>query len=143
MSQALGFRHSHLDSGGYAFDQKHEGKDLEEAVNFLIQDEADRVFLTSMVCCLFAREIYTREVLTDCLNSLGYGVLADHINNLSGRIQRLRWKLRLASGFDPEAIPVPRRFMEVTSWKGLTDENFLNGLKAKYAERIVALGEGG
>ncbi len=42
-SQALGFRHSHLDSGGYSFDQKHEEKDVEQAVDFLVKDEQGRV----------------------------------------------------------------------------------------------------
>ena len=27
-SQALGLRHSHLDSAGYAYDQKHDDKDV-------------------------------------------------------------------------------------------------------------------
>src|SRR5512143_1924100 len=51
VSQALGLRHSHLDSGGYSYDQKPKGKKVEDAVKFLIQDEKARVFLTSMVSC--------------------------------------------------------------------------------------------
>ena len=31
VSQALGFRHSHLDSGGYSYDQKHDDKDVDQA----------------------------------------------------------------------------------------------------------------
>ena len=31
VAQALGFRHSHLDSGGYSYDQKHEDRDVEKA----------------------------------------------------------------------------------------------------------------
>ena len=33
VSQALGFRHSHLDSGGYSYDQKFEAVDLDEAAH--------------------------------------------------------------------------------------------------------------
>jgi aldehyde:ferredoxin oxidoreductase len=43
VSQALGFRHSHLDAGGYSYDQKHEDKEVEKAVSFLVQDEQERV----------------------------------------------------------------------------------------------------
>ncbi|MEJ2365072.1 MAG: aldehyde ferredoxin oxidoreductase C-terminal domain-containing protein, partial [Deltaproteobacteria bacterium] len=71
-SQALGFRHSHLDSGGYSYDQKHTtDREVKEAVDFLVKDEQGRVLLTSMVACLFAREVYKDELLADCLNSLG------------------------------------------------------------------------
>ena len=74
-SQALGLRHSHLDSGGYAYDQKHDDKDVGKAVDFLMADEASRAFLTSMVACLFARGVYNEELLPECLKVLGYGAL--------------------------------------------------------------------
>ena len=72
-SQALGLRHSHLDSAGYSYDQKEKSKeayletpdarsdpeakskDVSKAVDFLVKDEQGRAFLTSMVACLFAR----------------------------------------------------------------------------------------
>jgi aldehyde:ferredoxin oxidoreductase len=146
-AQGLGFRHSHLDSGGYSYDQKHRVKNLDEAVDFLVHDEQGRVFLTSMVSCLFAREVYRNELLANCLNSLGYGALADNIEDVSRHIQKLRWKTRVATGFNPKAVKIPRRFTEVTTWKGQVDEGFLNSLKKEYAKRIMALakdeGKGG
>ena len=138
-SQALGFRHSHLDSGGYSFDQKHEEKDVKQAVDFLVKDEQGRVLLTSMVSCLFAREVYKDELLADCLNVLGYTTLADSMEQVAQHVQKMRWRLRLATGFDPEGVKIPRRFTEVTTWKGKVDEKFLNALKQVYAERIVDL----
>jgi aldehyde:ferredoxin oxidoreductase len=140
-SQALGFRHSHLDSGGYSFDQKHEEKNVEEAVEFLVKDEQGRVLLTSMVACLFAREVYKDELLADCLNSLGYTTLAGNMHEAAQHIQRLRWRLRLATGFDPAAVKIPKRFNEVTTWKGKIDKKYLNNLKKEYAKRIVELGK--
>ena len=38
VSQAMGFRHSHLDAGGYSFDQKHPEKDVAKAVDYLLAD---------------------------------------------------------------------------------------------------------
>ena len=63
VSQALGFRSSHLDAGGYSYDQKHTDKDVAGAVQFLADDERERALLTSMVSCLFARNVYTPELL--------------------------------------------------------------------------------
>jgi aldehyde:ferredoxin oxidoreductase len=141
-SQALGFRHSHLDSGGYSYDQKQTTeRKVEEAVDFLVKDEQGRVLLTSMVACLFAREVYKDELLADCLSSLGYTTLADNMQQAAQHIQKLRWRLRLASGFDPVAIKIPKRFTEVTTWKGPVDEAFLSELKEKYAKRIIELGK--
>jgi aldehyde:ferredoxin oxidoreductase len=140
MSQALGFRHSHLDAGGYSYDQKHKDKDVEKAVGFLAQDEQERVLLTSMVSCLFAREVYKREVLAQCLGSLGYNVLAGDLEALSRRVQKLRWKIRLATGFNPSAVEIPKRFTEVSTWKGSVDGEFLNALHSGYAARITDMG---
>ena len=140
-SQALGFRHSHLDTGGYSYDQKHEDKNVKEAVDFLVRDEQSRVFLTSMVSCLFARGVYTDELLAKCLRSLGYGTMAEDMEAVSRHIQKLRWQTRVATGFDPHGVRIPKRFTEVTTWKGQVDEGFLTSLKNEYAKRITELVE--
>ena len=139
-AQSLGFRHSHLDSGGYSYDQKHDGKDVQKAVGFLIADERDRVFLTSMVSCLFAREVYTKEHLAECLNALGYTAIADNMESIEQQIQQKRWQLRLATGFKPQEVAIPKRFAEVTTWKGKTDVDYLNALRSAYAEKIKRIG---
>ena len=95
-AQTLGFRHSHLDTGGYSYDQKHDEKDLKKAVNFLVDDEQGRVFLTSMVACLFARGVYKDDQLAECLTAVGYDQLAENMASVSRHIQALRWKIRLA-----------------------------------------------
>jgi aldehyde:ferredoxin oxidoreductase len=140
-SQALGFRHSHLDTGGYSFDQKDEEKNVKKAVEFLVRDEQGRVLLTSMVACLFARSVYTDELLANCLNSLGYTTLADNMQQVAEHIQKLRWRLRLATGFEPAAVKIPKRFTEITNWKGKIDVKFLNNLKKEYAKSILELGK--
>ena len=140
VSQALGLRHSHLDTTGYAYDQKTDKNDVEEALQFFLDDEQYRVFLTSMVACLFARNVYTGEVLSECLHSLGYQVLADGIERVSGQIRKLRWENRIATGFDPQAVSIPKRFTEVTTWKGSINRDFLMKLKDAYARKILELG---
>ncbi len=140
-AQSLGFRHSHLDTGGYSYDQKHDGKNVDKAVDFLVRDEQGRVFLTSMVACLFARGVYSEELLADCLRTVGYGRLAENMTSVSQHIQKLRWQIRFATGFDPHNVPIPKRFTEVTTWKGRVDPDFLAALKSEYAERILRLGQ--
>jgi aldehyde:ferredoxin oxidoreductase len=139
ISTSLGFRHSHLDSGGYSYDQKHEEKDSKKTVDFMVQDEQGRVLLTSMVSCLFAREAYKNELLANCLNSVGYGTLADNLDGVSLHNQKLRWKTRVATGYDPQKISIPKRFTEITTWKGSIDENYLNDMKNEYAKRIMEM----
>jgi aldehyde:ferredoxin oxidoreductase len=139
-SQALGFRHSHLDSGGYSYDQKETSKDLSKAVGFLVKDEQGRVLLTSMVACLFARGVYSDDLLVACLKSVGYASLAEALGPASRNIQELRWKNRLATGFVPEAMEIPKRFLDITTAKGPMDGTFLNGLAKEYAKAIRELG---
>jgi aldehyde:ferredoxin oxidoreductase len=136
ISQALGLRHSHLDSGGYSYDQKQKGKDVAHAVEFLIQDEKARVFLTSMVSCLFAREVYKEAVLADCLNAVGYRSLAENLDSISRRVQKKRWQIRMKTGFDPSSVKIPERFKQVVTWKGPMDTNYLDSLQKAYAQRI-------
>ena len=141
VSQALGFRHSHLDAGGYAYDQKQPGKDPARAVDFLVQDERARVLLTSMVACLFAREVYKEPVLAECLQALGYRNLADSLEALAHRVQEMRWRIRMKTGFAPEAVPIPDRFRQVVTWQGPVDVNYLDALQKAYAQRIREMGQ--
>ena len=138
-SQALGFRHSHLDSGGYSYDQKETGKDPAKAVAFLVKDEQGRVLLTSMVACLFARGVYSDALLADCLKSVGYGTLADTLGQVSKNIQHLRWKTRIATGYRPEDVTIQKRFLEITTGKGPMDGAYLSSLKEQYAKAIRGL----
>jgi aldehyde:ferredoxin oxidoreductase len=141
-SQALGLRHSHLDSSGYSYDQKHKDQDVEAAVDFLVKDEQGRALLTSMVSCLFARGVYSDELLAGCLRAVGYTTLADTMEPVSLDIQKLRWKVRFATGFDPSKVEIPKRFTEITTWKGKIDGQYLSDLKQAYAARIAALATG-
>ena len=141
-AQALGFRHSHLDTGAYSWDQKHDSSDIAKGVDFLIADEPGRAYLTSMVACLFARAVYREEQLQECLEAAGWDQLAQSIPHASEYIQKLRWKVRIDSGFVPEDITIPQRFYKVKTWKGTIDRPYLDGLKTEYGRRIVGLVEG-
>ncbi|MGB3211173.1 MAG: aldehyde ferredoxin oxidoreductase N-terminal domain-containing protein [Desulforhopalus sp.] len=138
-AQTLGFRHSHLDTGAYSYDQKHSDKDVARAVDFLITDEPGRAFLTSMVGCLFARSVYTEEQLAECLCSIGFDTLSGSIPKTAEHIRALRWKVRATTGFDPDNFSIPKRFYDVKTWKGQVDKNYLDNLKKEYGKRIQVL----
>ena len=114
-------------------------KTAEDAVKFLVNDEKGRVFLTSMVACLFARSVYADEVLGNCLRSVGYGTLADNMDAVAGGIQKLRWQMRISTGYQPEHISIPKRVSEITTWKGPIDGAFMANLKDEYSGRILEM----
>lgn len=140
VSQALGFRHSHLDSGGYSYDQKAKGQDVKGAVKFMVDDEQGRVMLNSMVSCLFARGIYTPERLAQALDSTGFKGAAANLDSLATDVQRMRWRLKLATGYDPTKVIIPKRFSEVVTWKGALDADYMDDLRQTYAQSILDLG---
>jgi aldehyde:ferredoxin oxidoreductase len=141
VAQALGFRHSHLDSGGYSYDQTSKDKDAEKAVRFLVDDERGRVMLTSMVSCMFARKVYSVDRVRAALSVLGYNALADTLMQGAEAMQALRWKLKLQTGFTPENVPLPKRFYEVTNWKGQADPDYVNALRTAYTREIRRMGK--
>jgi aldehyde:ferredoxin oxidoreductase len=142
-AQSMGLRHSHLDSGGYSFDQKHEEQDVDKAIDFLVKDEAGRCMLTSMVSCLFARGVYSDEKVAECLRSIGWTELAEVFPEASHKIQRKRWAVKVRDGYDPHATRVPKRYLEVETWKGKTDPGYLEDLRKAYGGAILELAESG
>lgn len=134
VSQAYGLRHSHLDSAGYSFDQTSSDRNEAAAIRFLLEEERRRVQLTCMVSCLFARNVYTEEKLRECLASLGLNQTAEVLPQQAKKVQALRWRLKFDSGYDPAQIKIPKRFKEITTWKGPMDEDYLNRLSSGYQQ---------
>jgi len=139
VAQSLGLRHSHLDTGAYTYDQSNAPKDVDKALAFLLEDERDRVILTSMVACLFARKVYDPETLRQCLTVLGGSELAENLDEAGTFLQKLRWQARAAGGFDPMAVKIPKRFLEVSTWKGQADPEYMESLRLAYAQAIVEM----
>lgn len=139
VAQSLGLRHSHLDTGAYTYDQSSAPKDVDKALAFLLEDERDRVILTSMVACLFARKVYDSETLRQCLTVLGGSDLAENLDQAGSFLQKLRWQARSAGGFDPMTVKIPKRFLEVSTWKGQADPEYMESLRLAYARAIVEM----
>lgn len=141
VSEALSFRHSHLDSSAYSADQKKLDKDAPKIVDGFVKDEAGRCVLTSMVGCLFARGVYSNERLALALNALGYQGVAENLGPAGEAIQKLRWRLRLRCGYDPLSASIPKRYSEVITWKGPIDTAYMEDLRQTYARKLLELGQ--
>jgi aldehyde:ferredoxin oxidoreductase len=94
-----------------------------------------------MAGCLFARGVYSGERLGQALSSLGYADVAAGLDEAGGRIQRLRWRLRLRSGYAPLQTKIPKRYAEVVTWKGPIDTQYMETLRRAYAQKIMELGQ--
>lgn len=136
VSHALGFRHSHLDAGGYSFDQSDTQKNADTTVDFFLKDEGARIQLTCMASCLFARKVYTPARLQETLNAAGFLNLAQNLESSTQRVQQMRWQLKFQTGYVPENQHIPQRLLNVVNWKGKVDEVYLQNLRAAYTQAL-------
>jgi aldehyde:ferredoxin oxidoreductase len=58
---------------------------------------------------------------------------------VSKDIQKIRWRARIATGYRPEDVVIPKRFLEITTGKGPMDAAYLAGIKDQYAKAIRGL----
>ena len=136
VSQALGFRVSHLDTAGYQLDQEKEIPPVEQAIKELIEEEKQRFLLTSMVACLFSRKIYSNEVVAKALESTGLSRLAGDLDSRLTTLTRERWQLKKETGFQPSQVTLPRRFYQVETIRGPIPSDYMDRLLREYAAII-------
>ncbi|BBD06768.1 aldehyde ferredoxin oxidoreductase C-terminal domain-containing protein [Desulfovibrio ferrophilus] len=134
-AQAMNFRHSHLDNACYSYDLECGGPP-EDAVRFLLRDEHRRVMVNCMVGCLFGRHIYSTDVLAECLDSVGHWEAASHLDELAEDARRRRWRLKFATGFNPDAVRLPKRFSEVVTPNGAVTVQALEAVRSQYAKAL-------
>ncbi|MCU0610862.1 MAG: aldehyde ferredoxin oxidoreductase family protein [Candidatus Eisenbacteria bacterium] len=133
-----GARHSHLDSAGYSVDQKvmGTGKPVtpEGVAEQLLTEERWRQVLTSLVICLFARGVYTEEIVRQALEAAGFSDV--DLKALGADILRRKHAFKRREGFDPEAMTIPRRILETPSPAGHFDEAFLRAAITHYMANL-------
>jgi aldehyde:ferredoxin oxidoreductase len=111
-----GARHSHLDSAGYGPDQKAaaQGRPLEpeSLAETLVGEERWRQVLTSLVICLFARGIYTSDVVRSALQAVGFDHSSDDLDALGVETLRRKLAFKEREGFDQLGLRIPGRILE-------------------------------
>ncbi len=135
-----GARHSHLDSAGYAIDQKAlaRGDTLtpDGVVDALLAEERWRQVLASLVVCFFARGVYTSEVALRALATVGFERTADGLLRMGAETLHLKDAFKRREGYDLTALRIPGRILETESPLGAVDEAFLRQALARYAEEV-------
>jgi aldehyde:ferredoxin oxidoreductase len=75
------------------------------------------------------------------LTCLGLPELAAGIDAAAEKARQARWRLKLATGYDPLATRIPKRFAEIATWKGPVDAAYMEALRQGYARAVLELGE--
>lgn len=135
-----GARHSHLDSAGYSLDQKagQRGEKLtpEGAADSLLAEERWRQVLTSLVICLFARGIYTPDVVLQALAAVGIEKTENDLQRLGIETLHAKNVFKRQAGFDLRTVDIPRRILETPSPTGPVEEDFLREGLARFADQV-------
>ncbi len=123
-----GARHSHLDAAGYSIDQaalKDKLPDPKEAAARLLKEEVWRQILSSLVVCFFARNIYDRDTILKTLETAGHKVAPERLYSLGLEILREKNQFKREHGFNPSALRIPKRILEIDSPHGKVQESYL------------------
>lgn len=64
-------------------------------------------------------KILTAPRMERCISGLRQ--IAEDAAAVSRRVQGERWRRRFETGYEPERVAIPHRFLEVTTWKGPID----------------------
>lgn len=130
-----GARHSHLDSAGYSLDQsaaaKGEVLTPSGIAAALLAEERWRQVLTSLVICLFARNVYSREIVLQALAEAGQEWTSARLDEFAAGCLRRKNEFKRREGFDPDQVFFPARIVQAPAPAGPFDENFLRqGVKS-------------
>jgi len=135
-----GARHSHLDSAGYSIDQDaaRAGKPLtpQDVAQELLAEERWRQVLTSLPICLFARGIYTPEVILKALSTLGIEWTNEDLERLGRDTLRQKHAYKQREGFSFDQLHLPRRIFETPAPAGTFDETFMRQAIEHYASNL-------
>lgn len=139
----IGARHSHLDNGGYSYDQKVLPKrtpEPQEMAAELIREERWRQILSSLVVCFFARGIYTPPLVLKALQASGFNLTEADLENLGREIHRAKYDFKVREGFSFENLRLPRRILETPGPFGMVEADFLRKAIAAAKEEIYPEG---
>jgi aldehyde:ferredoxin oxidoreductase len=124
LGQALvGVRHSHVDNGGYSIDQKDPNLPEEKIIDQLLDEQILREMLNCTGVCMFARKVYSKEVIRDALSSVGIEKTLDELDELGNKIYKLKLDIKRKMGFNFKDPGIPERFYQTTSPAGMLDKS--------------------
>lgn len=139
LGQAVGARHSHLDNGGYSYDQSRDPKEIEQFVKTIFDEEVARCALNCLVICLFARNVYDLPTVVTALNSIGLTWTQEELQQLACNIMKLKMDIKRKMGFDFKELRFPKRFFETESLHGILDQTVMEKMLELYIQQVDQL----
>ena len=120
----VGIRHSHLDNAGYGIDQKTMTKEMstKEIAENLWEEDVWRTVLNSLAVCLFARPVFTPDIVLSSLSALGENRTIEELKQIGEEVFHLRMRFKTQEGYDLENLKPPERLLERISPVGRVDE---------------------
>lgn len=121
----VGIRHSHLDNAGYSIDQKTLSKPLtnEEIGRLLAEEDTWRSVLNSLIICLFARPVFTSDIVISSLNALGEERTVEELEKIGEEVFHLRMKFKKQEGYNIDHLSPPPRLLERLSPHGRIEKD--------------------
>lgn len=138
MGAMVGARHSHLCNGGYSYDQS-KPFDKTKLVDYLFFEEVERCLLNSLIICLFARKVYSRENIIKVLDCVGKPYSNEELDQIARRIYRTKLRIKQKLGFKLSEVKLPKRYFETISMTGQLDETTAAEILADYSHRCEVL----
>lgn len=138
MGALVGSRHSHLCNGGYSFDQS-KPFDKTKLVDYLFFEEVERGLLNSLIICLFARKVYSRENIIKALDCVGKPYTNEELDQIARRIYRTKLRIKQKLGFRIDDVKLPKRFFETPSMTGLLNEEMAVEILTDFKQRCDTL----
>lgn len=139
----IGARHSHLDNAGYSIDQNeilNSNPSPEEIVDKMIKEESLRQILSSIAICFFGRGIYTIDVVSQALATIGIHYSPKELMDIGREILKEKYRFKVNEGFDFEKLQIPKRIYETKSLTGFIDQDFVENA-IKYAREKLMVFE--
>jgi len=138
MGALVGARHSHLCNGGYSFDQS-KPFDKTKLVDYLFFEEVERGLLNSLIICLFARKVYSRENIIKVLDCMGKPYSNEELDQIARRIYRTKLRIKQKLGFKIGEVKLPKRFFETPSMTGVLNEEMAAEILVDYTRKCEQL----
>ena len=133
----VGIRHSHLDNAGYSIDQKTLSKPMtnKEIGKKIAEEDIWRSVLNSLVICLFARPVFTPDIVLSSLGALGEKRTEDELMKIGEEIFHLRMQFKSREGYDLDNLNPPLRLLERLSPHGRVERETINEIIQSWRSR--------
>ncbi|MEZ7891118.1 MAG: aldehyde ferredoxin oxidoreductase N-terminal domain-containing protein [Candidatus Wallbacteria bacterium] len=132
LGQLTGVRHSHVDNAGYSIDQKLKELVPKTIAQKVFDEELIRSVYTSLVICMFAREVYDLDTVCRALAVIDLPFTPDDLKTRGREILKIKFETRKKMGFDVDAHPLAKRFFEVQTPHGIIKEELMNEVIKEY-----------